>query len=75
MKDETIVPRMTHEFGAVFTNQGQMVLFGSVDGRAFIWDKYKGDVACVLDHCEGERTLSMPVPYLISGAQTMSFKQ
>lgn len=57
IKDEAIVPRMTHEFGAVFTNQGQTVLFGSVDGCVVVWDKSKGDVACVLDHCEGECTL------------------
>lgn len=67
MKDEAVVPKMSYEFGAVFINQGQTVLFGSVDGCVFVWDKYKGDVVCVLDHCEGRCAPHILMRYLTSG--------
>jgi hypothetical protein len=54
IKDEDIVSKMRHEFGAVFANQGRMVLFGSTNGCVLVWDKNNGNVVCGLDHCEGE---------------------
>jgi hypothetical protein len=57
IKDEDIAPKMQHEFGAVFANQGQTVLFGSTNGCVLAWDKSKGNVVCGLDHCEGKTAL------------------
>lgn len=54
IKDEEIVPKLKHEFGAMFANQGQMVLFGCMNGCVLVWDKNKGNVVCGLDHCEGD---------------------
>jgi len=53
IKDEDLVSQLKHEFGAVFANDGQKVLFGSMNGCVLVWDKMKGDVMCGLDHCEG----------------------
>ncbi|KAF7971452.1 hypothetical protein HWV62_21022 [Athelia sp. TMB] len=55
IKDEELVQKLTHEFGAVFANQGQTVLFGSMNGCVLVWDKEKANVLCVLDHCEGKQ--------------------
>ena len=67
IKDEDIAPKMHHEFGAVFANQGQTVLFGSTNGCVLVWDKSKGNVVCGLDHCEGETILhKLFEPYLTS---------
>lgn len=54
IKDEELVSKLTHEFGARFANQGKTVLFGSMGGCVLAWDKEKANVLCVLDHCEGE---------------------
>lgn len=56
IKDEELVPKLTHEFGALFANQGQTVLFGSMSGCVLAWDKEKANVLCVLDHCEGKES-------------------
>lgn len=53
IKDEGIISKMKHEFGAVFASQGQTVLFGSVEGCVLVWDKNKGNILFALDHCEG----------------------
>ena len=54
IKDEDIIKKMKHEFGAVFANQGQTVLFGSMEGCVLVWDTNQGNLLCALDHCEGE---------------------
>ena len=54
IKDEDIVPKINHDFGAVFANQGQIVLFGSMNGCVLVWDKNNGNIVCGLDHCEGD---------------------
>jgi len=54
IKEDDTIAKMKHEFGAMFANQGQTVLFGSVEGCVLVWDKSNGNVLCALDHCEDD---------------------
>lgn len=40
-------------FGANFIRRGELVLFGSIEGCALLWDRNKAAVVCGLDHGEG----------------------
>lgn len=61
VKDMELPGTFTHDFGAVFVNGGQRVMYGSVQGCVMVWDRSNGDVAYGLRHGEGEAGCSASV--------------
>lgn len=48
----------SYDFGALFANRGQTVLFGAVKGCIMAWDKDTADVSYGLNHNEGTASFS-----------------
>lgn len=63
--------RGAHPFGPLFTDYGDAVVFGNIDGRVLIWDKRRGRIAHEMDHGAGMLDLYLLLMVLISTVGTL----
>ncbi|KZT24077.1 WD40 repeat-like protein [Neolentinus lepideus HHB14362 ss-1] len=50
LKDNAVLNAATYDFGAVFANGDQSVLWGGLDGCVLVWDRSSTEVVWGLDH-------------------------
>ncbi len=47
--------RFNHAFGSIFAMGGKLVVFASVSGKVFVWDRMNGVAEYEMNHGGGER--------------------
>ena len=46
--------RGVHGFKPIFTDHGDAVVFGSIDGRVLVWNRQEGQIVYEMDHGNSE---------------------